>query len=427
MARPVGEGLVVRPRGGGSVTDVMDVMDVAASAVGLEPAFQPVVELSDGAVVGFEALARWPTLQNPDPQAVFAHAAATGCMDHLDQMCIDTAIESALRRGLTRDTLLMLNCEPLTGYVDRAHDDSLARAHDRLQVMFELTERSLLRHPHALLRKVAALRADGFGIALDDVGAHPDSLALLDVICPDVIKLDLRLVQSQPSESQARTLAAVLAHHERTGSVLLAEGIESEEHLEQALAVGASLGQGYMFGRPAPLDDQAAVAWTLPPMKQPVRSVLGSPFDMAAERSVVRTVRKETLMAFTRHIETQAKHAWDPPMVLTALQGVENFSGPTRDHYCKMAESSPLVAVFGQGLPHDLGPGVRGVNLDPADPLCTEWTVVTLGPHHAAALIARERQTDGPTSDADRRFDFTISYDRLLVTMAARNLLERIA
>jgi hypothetical protein len=292
--------------------------------------------------------------------------------------------------------------------------------------MFELTERSLLKHPHALLRKVANLRADGFGIALDDVGAHPDSLALLDIICPDVVKLHLNLVQSQPSDEQARVLAAVLAHKERTGAVLLAEGIESDEHLEQALALGADLGQGFKFGRPDSPTDQMSVRWSPPPMKHPVQSDSNSPFDFVAKEVSVRTARKATLIPFSRHMEAQARHAPDPPMVLTSLQRVEHFTESTRARYREIAATSPLVAIFGRGLASNLGPGIRGVDLDPADPLCAQWIVLILGPHHAAALIAREQDAVGPVSEGERRFDLVITYDRVLVTVVARNLLDRI-
>lgn len=404
----------------------LDVLDVAVSGEGLDPAFQPIVLLTDGAVVGFEALTRWPALSDPDPEAVFSHAAETGRIDRLDQMCIDAAIENALRRGLSRGSLLMLNCEPLSAYVDRASNQLLARAHDEFQVMFELTERSLLKHPRALLTKVASLRADGFGLALDDVGAHPDSLALLDVICPDVVKLDLHLVQSHPTDDQARILAAVLAHRERTGAVLLAEGIESEEHLEQALALGATLGQGYQFGRPEPLSEQPSVRWSLPPMKPQVQSDTDSPFDFVAAKISGRTARKATLIPFSRHIEAQARHATDPPMVLTAVQRAEHFTGSTRARYREIAATSPLVAIFGAGLPADLGAGIRGVDLDPADPLCALWIVLILGPHHAAALIAREQDAVGSVPEGERRFDLIITYDRVLVTVVARNLLDRI-
>jgi EAL domain-containing protein (putative c-di-GMP-specific phosphodiesterase class I) len=405
----------------------VDILDIAASGIGLASVFQPVVSLANGAVVGFEALARWPGLDNPLPQSVFTHAEATGRLDHLDRASTDSAIESALNLGLVRGTLLMVNCEPTSEYVDRSRNPILARAHDEFRLMFELTERNLLEHPRALLRKVAALRADGFAIALDDVGAHPDSLALLDIICPDIVKLDLQMVQSHPSDDQTRTLSAVLAHHERTGSILLAEGIESEEHLEQAVALGATLGQGYLFGRATPTGLQASAVWSPPPMKHPIQPSSASPFDTVASRGAsMRTARKATLIPFSRHIEAQAQHATDPPIVLTAMQRAENFTGRTRDRYVKIAATCPLVAVYGQDLPAELETNVRGVDLAPDDPLCAQWIVLILGPHHAAALIAREQPSAVPVSDGDRRFDLVLTYDRVLVTIVARSLLDRI-
>ena len=400
-------------------------LDAAVSGIGLDPAFQPITALQDGSVVGFEALTRWPTLGDPDPEAVFARAAATGRLPGLDQRCLEAAIEHALRRELPQGTLLALNCEPLGAHLNRAENPLLARAHDELRVMFELTERSLLKHPRALLRKVAGLRADGFGIALDDVGAHPDSLALLDVICPDIVKLDVHLVQSHPTDAQAHILAAVLAHTERTGAVLLAEGIESDEHLEQALALGASLGQGYKFGRPGPLAGSVTVSWTPPPMKHPVQPVGDSPFDVVAGKVLVRTARKATLIPFSRHIEAQARHATDPPMVLASLQRAQHFTASTSARYRELAPSSALVAIFGRGLPKDLGSGIRGVDLNPDDPLCTQWIVLILGPHHSAALIAREQDPTGSVPEPERRFDLAITYDRVLVTIIARSLLDR--
>ena len=334
-------------------------MRAAATGLGLQPAFQPIVSLPEGAIVGFEALARWPSQHDLNPMEVFAYATAAGTLDRLDQLCIDAAITAALTAQMTSSTLLAINAEPISVYVPRTLDAVLARGHDELTLMFELTERGLLAHPHALLAKVTALRADGFAIALDDVGAHPDSLALLDVISPDVIKLDLQLVQSRPRREQARTLAAVLAHHERTGAVILAEGIENDEHLEQALALGASLGQGYKFGRPGPLSAQTPVPWSLPSRTPRPRPASGSPSDLLASDTPLRTARKETLTAFSRHIESQALNTVDPPMVLTALQQAQYFTTATRARYLDLARSSPLVAIFGQHLPSDLGGGPR--------------------------------------------------------------------
>lgn len=405
------------------------MLDAATRGVGLTPAFQPIVSLADETVVGFEALARWPDLGGPGPLAVFDHARANGNLDRLDRLCIDASIDTALRTALPHNTLLAVNSEPATAYRTPSQLETLSEEKNHLQVMFEITERSLLMNPRALLHKVAALRADGFLIALDDVGAHPDSSALLDVISPDVMKLDLALVQSQPNFKQAQTISAVLAHHERTGAVILAEGIETDEHLEQALALGADLGQGRHFGWPAALESDMAInPWTeWGKAERRVSPDPGSPFGLLGQHHPPKTARKKTVVAFSQHIETQAARAADPPIVLTALQRSQHLTPRTMARYRDLAARSPLVAVFGAQMPPEPASGIRGIALDVDDPLTAEWTVVTLGPHTAAALIAREHPGNtADTADSDRRFDFVMTYDRALVTAAARNLLSRI-
>jgi EAL domain-containing protein (putative c-di-GMP-specific phosphodiesterase class I) len=401
-------------------------LDAAVAGQGLTSVFQPIVTLPDEVVVGYEALSRWNGGEGLYPTAVFAHAEESGHVERLDRLCIDTAIDTARTAVVGDGALLSINCEAGSDHAGLSADQVVDSRRGELQVMFELTERGLLVHPKALLHKVETLRANGFRIALDDVGAHPDSLALLDIVSPDVIKLDLRLVQDQPRYSQARTIAAVLAHVERTGAAVVAEGIETGAHLEQALALGAGFGQGYRFGRPAPLDHSPCAPWVSPDVSHPPRIVAGSPFDLVAAEAPVRTARKATLLAFSRQIESEVLHG-APAIVLTALQHGRYLDSATRARYEQLAETCPLVAVFGEQLPDDAGQGVRGVALTAPDPLCLEWTVIALGAHTAAALIARQHDDPGtPKPEADRRFDFVISYDRQLVTKAARNLLDRI-
>jgi EAL domain-containing protein (putative c-di-GMP-specific phosphodiesterase class I) len=362
------------------------------------------------------------------PPEVFDRARVTGALNALNYRCIESAITAALSAGMPRDALLMINTEPTSTYVAPGNGDLLTRGRDEFRLVFELTERHLLDHPHALLHTVAALRSQGIGIALDDVGAHPDSLALLDVVLPDVIKLDIALVQSRPTPDQVGTLAAVLAHQERTGALILAEGIETDEHLQRALGMGASLGQGFRFGHPATLDRHPAVTAPPPIPTQPRWSIAGTPFDVAVGTIPLRCADTGTLLAFSRHIESQAQHSGDAPIVLTCVQDTHHFTGATRTRYQHLAAVSPLVAMFGQRLPTDLGHGLRSVALDSGDPLCREWSVITLGPHTAAALLGRELSDPDthPDSSRERRFDVAITYHRPLVTMAARNLLNRI-
>lgn len=407
-------------------SDDVGRFDAAIKGIGIDPAFQPIVALPGGQVVGFEALARWPVLDDPQPQRVFAHATDHGGLDRLDRTCIEAALRGALHDGQPEGTLLLVNCEPTSAYVGPGALSVLAEARDHFRVTFEFTERSLLAHPRALLRKLADVRADGFFVALDDVGAHPDSLALLDVIRPDIVKLDLALVQSNPSRDQARTMSAVLAHHERTGAVILAEGIETDDHLEQALALGATLGQGFKFG-PAGAIDDAATAWTMPSDRNVVEVESRSPFEVVTQTHPIRTARKDTLVAFSRHIETQAWHAADPPMLMAALQRGRHLTRATHACYEELAGRLPLVAVFGVDLPEDPGSGLRYVPLASSDPLCREWAVVMLGPHTAAALLAHEHDSSAAevVPDQERRFDLVMTHDRALVTSCARSLLDR--
>lgn len=401
-------------------------LDDAVTGTGLAPVFQPIVSLASGLPIGFEALARWPRQPHLEPPAVFARAAATHRVSQLDRICIDRAVDDALQSGLTEGALLGVNSEPASDYTGRADSEILARGNEKFELLFELTERNLLEHLPALLRKVDALRADGIAIAMDDVGAQPASLALLDVVCPDVIKLAMNVVQSEPTADLTRTEAAIQAHRERRGTVIIAEGIETTRHLEHALELGASLGQGYLFGRPGPLPSRAETAPWSPPARPHRAALVASPFDVVRTDPGIRTAGKPELVAVSRSIEEQALRDADTTMVLIAVQHAKYFDPPTRRRYLALAEISPLVAVFGQNVVTDPAPGLRGVALHPADPLCKEWVVLTLGPHTATALIAREREHPLRTVESDRRFDFIVTHDRAIITAAARALLNRV-
>ncbi len=397
-------------------------IDAASAGVGLMPMFQPVVSLPDERVIGFEALARWPMFDTVTPQNVFSFANASHRADVLDQMCIDAAVRTALDAGMPRGALLLINTEPTVGHVPLARQPALTAACERFQVAFELTERQLLAHPRALLKKVEAIRADGIAIAVDDVGAHPDSLAVLDVLDPDIIKLDMTVIQNSPRRDRATTLTGVLAHHERTGALIIAEGVETDEHLEQALAVGAGFAQGFRFGHAAPLSRHQC-AEGMPSRVQP--KLRGVRSAAAASRKALRVARREVVAAFSQHIEDQARHSVDHPMVLAALQRAENLAEGSRQLYQELASISPLVVVFGRDMPADVGGGVRGVALAAEDPLCEELAVVTLGADTCRALVARQL-ADAGDRYGERRFEFLITSDRAMVTKAARDLLARV-
>jgi DICT domain-containing protein len=99
-----------------------------------------------------------------------------------------------------------------------------------------------------------------------------------------------------------------------------------------------------------------------------------------------------------------------------------------RRKYTTIAKRCPLVAVFGECVPIELAPGVRGVHLERGDALSREWIILVLGPETAAAPIARKRRCPEIAAghSNEGRFDTVITFDRERVTAAARILLDRL-
>jgi EAL domain-containing protein (putative c-di-GMP-specific phosphodiesterase class I) len=396
--------------------------------------FQPIVELDTGLTVAYEALARGPEsspLNNPD--RLFAVARQCGRLSELDGACQHTAMEAALRAGLTGSWSVFINVEPEAARdaLEAPADVPAAQGGDhpqraRLRVIAELTERSLTADPHQLLNLVARVRSRGWGIALDDVGADRNSLALLPLIRPDVIKLDLRLIQQRPSADVAEIFCAVNAEAERSGTAVLAEGIESREHLNTALALGATLGQGWLFGRPGQPQKTAApsAASTVRIIRRGPEASAEAPFALAAAAASPRVTRKDLLIEISKHLEHQAIRSGEATAVLSTFQEAVFFTPATRRRYRQLAQCAAFVGVLGRGMPLAPMPGIRGGHLSPADPIHSEWDIAVIGPHFASCLVARDLGDSGP--DRQRRFEFVLSHNRELAIKVATALFSRI-
>ena len=407
-----------------SAADFQRLITRALAPGALQPAFQPVVELETGRVAGYEALARWPGQVDADPGSVFAAAAQVGQVVELDWACRQAGLRAALAANLGADQTLFLNVEAATlgQPAPPEYRELVEAARGRFRVVLELTERELLSDPAELLRLVGWARDQGWGIAMDDVGAEPDSLSLLPFVAPDVVKLDLSLVQQTHGHRQASTMLAVMDYAEQTGAVVLAEGIETSAHLDQALTLGATYGQGWMLGRPGPIRPGGTEA-TLPRTKTPP-PVVRTPFDLVADAPTLRTGRKRLLLGMSRQLERMACAPDEPAVLLSAFQHGRNLTPATATRYQAMAAGLPFVGALGLELSTRPVPGVRGARLDPADQLIGEWTVVVIGPHYHGALIARDCGDSGP--DLDRRFDFVLTQNRELVWQAGRSLMSRL-
>jgi EAL domain-containing protein (putative c-di-GMP-specific phosphodiesterase class I) len=244
--------------------------------------FQPIVDLRSGGVVGYEALARGPEGSPWErPEALFEQARREGRLRELDWACRAAAVRDARACSAGRPGWrLFVNAEPeVLG--STCPEELLADwvgGTEELEVVVEVTERGLLHGPRRLIAAVAELRELGCEIALDDVGSNPASVALLPLIEPDVVKMDATLLRSSNDEALLAALRAVAAYVERSGAVLVAEGIESERDRSRAVALGADWGQGYLFARPRRLEPRDATAGS------PVLSAAPARRDLAADR-----------------------------------------------------------------------------------------------------------------------------------------------
>ena len=406
-----------------------DALGNVLSRETLRSVYQPIVDLDTRRPVGYEALIRGPEgseLEQPDE--LFTAARASGRVAELCAASRLAALDGALASGLDAPFTLFLNAEPeaLDDPAPEAVVDRLGEGLGSLNLMFEVTERALTARPAELLRSVERLRSRGWGIALDDIGADRHSLALMPFLRPDVMKLDLRLIQSRPNIEIAEIVNAVNAEAERTGASVVAEGIETEEHLATAVAVGATLGQGWLFGRPGALPTDAPEAGRTTRLVEGSLEPPGATPFLAAERAKApRRATKRHLMWISRQLEEEAGRLGEATVLMSTFQKGSRFTGETRRRYGALAHQAAFVAAFGTGMGEHPAPGVRGALIDPDDPLAGEWDVAVIAPHFAGLLAARELDDEGP--DLDRRFDFVVTYDRDVVLDAARSLMGRVA
>ena len=378
----------------------------------LRPVFQPIVDLRDGAVVGYEALVRGrDDAELHSAQALLAAARREDSMLALDLAARDAALRAAERAGLDAPFSLFLNTDPAT--LDGSAPD---RPSTRLTLLVEVTEQALIARPEPLLRALTRLRTAGWGIALDDVGADSRSLALMSMLYPDVIKLDLRLLGERSPEDRARIVTAVGAEAERRRATVLAEGIDSEEQLAGARAFGATLGQGYLLGTPGPLPD---------PLPAPGRGLrlpggAGDAFGPAPWDRVTnwrRPSRGSRRLAneATRVIVDHAAELGRTATVLASLAD-ESYGPDSIARYDWLPERVAFVGVLNSGRALE-GTGVRGGTLAPDDPLRGTGTLVALAPDFAACLVARQTGPD--------EWSFATTYDRDTVVECALSLIAR--
>jgi diguanylate cyclase (GGDEF)-like protein len=226
----------------------------------IRPVFQPIVDLRNGKVIGYEGLVRpLPESGFPDPNAMFIAAERAGRTGELDYACIEAVALGAA--DLPREAMITINVSPRTLELPDFSPPLLVRTLHRAglepdRVVIEITERESIEEMERLKRNVAACRAAGFRVAADDVGAGNAGLRLLSQIQFDIVKIDLSLVQDGALfETSLAVVGSLQELARRWGAWVIAEGIETPEQLRVVRQLEISAGQGYLLGRPNSTED----------------------------------------------------------------------------------------------------------------------------------------------------------------------------
>jgi len=210
--------------------------------------FQPIVDLVRGAVVGYEALARFTGYPVSDPLTWFEAADRLGRAGDLQGLALRRALTA--RDSLPGDTFLAVNVGPEV--LDHPAVEAVWREHPDLDgVVVELTEHARVPSYERLQVHLDRLRAAGALIALDDTGAGYAGLRHIVGIRPHVIKLDRYLVEGIDHDETKRALVEMIGRFAaRVRAEVLAEGIEEGAELDTVVSLGVTLAQGYLLARP---------------------------------------------------------------------------------------------------------------------------------------------------------------------------------
>ncbi|MEU4622248.1 EAL domain-containing protein [Actinoplanes sp. NPDC023801] len=265
-----GKGELIRytgPRDSGPHAELPQLLAGALSggspaAAGFDVHYQPIVRLSDGATVAVEALARWtdPVAGPVHPDVFVTMAERTGLVAAIDDFVLDRACADvpklAERYGRPIDVHVNVSAGRLAGQgLEDAVRAALARHRlDPARLIIEITETLRIPDLPCAAGLVERLRALGVRVALDDFGSGFNALAQLHAIPVDIVKLDSSLTDVDASPERAGALCrSVLAICAELGITVVAEGLETEERAGAMAALGCPLGQGYLYGAPAPL------------------------------------------------------------------------------------------------------------------------------------------------------------------------------
>ncbi|MGD0926811.1 MAG: bifunctional diguanylate cyclase/phosphodiesterase [Streptosporangiaceae bacterium] len=250
--------------------ELQAALDSAVAESAFTLVYQPIVELSTGAVAGFEALLRWPHAEwgMVQPDQFIALAEETGHIVPLGAWVLQQATTDLARwlQGVRGHPAVYVSVnvaarqlrDPgfVRGVRRRLTESGLAPS----SLVLELTESGLLRPDQRLRADLEELKGMGVRLAIDDFGTGYSSLSYLRELPIDLLKIDKSFVDGIAVSTQRLALVEVIVRISRTLELtVIAEGIESEVQRDMLVSMGCRYGQGYLLAAPMPADEAEAL------------------------------------------------------------------------------------------------------------------------------------------------------------------------
>ncbi|MBC53939.1 MAG: cyclic nucleotide-binding protein [Gammaproteobacteria bacterium] len=229
--------------------------------------YQPFIQIDTGRIIGFEALMRWhhPTSGRMRPDLFIPMAEDTGLIIEATRWAFREACKT-LKRLITQtgDEALFISVNFSAQDFDDPGflDELLFTLHDTgihpSQIHLEITERLLLRQSEQVKKILLQCREHDMQIAIDDFGTGYSSLSYLHQYPVSTLKIDQSFVRNMTSDKGVLGLVkSILSLSENMGLAIIAEGVETQQHVDMLKSLRCQVAQGFFFARPMSEDDAA--------------------------------------------------------------------------------------------------------------------------------------------------------------------------
>ncbi|MDH6114952.1 diguanylate cyclase (GGDEF)-like protein/PAS domain S-box-containing protein [Kitasatospora sp. MAP12-15] len=248
--------------------ELQESLDAAVASTSFTVLYQPIVEISSGGLVGFEALLRWPHSSRGmvPPEQFIGLAEESGQIVPLGAWVLGHAAEEAARwqRAGHGSLYVSVNVSARQfrdpGFVDVVRQTLERYELDPGSLVLELTESVLMRRDDRIRADMLTLSELGVRLAIDDFGTGYSSLSYLREFPITILKIDKSFIDGLGKSTQQYALVEGITRIAETlGVRVIAEGIENTQQRDLLAMMGCPLGQGYLFSRPVASERAAAL------------------------------------------------------------------------------------------------------------------------------------------------------------------------